>query len=106
MDVQGVNFKVLSSLKYRCCAKNKEEHFVLVCVHVYVPGRMQRPEENISVVLALSLPPPPPYLFERVSLTELGTSQQVPVTAPQSTGLAGVFMWSYLTNHLLSSNNV
>lgn len=55
MDVQGVNFKVLSPLKYRCCAKNKDEHFVFVCVQVYVPVHMQRLEENISVVLALNL---------------------------------------------------
>lgn len=73
MDVQGVNFKVLSPLKYRCCAKNKDEHFVFVCVQVYVPVHMQRLEENISVVLALSPPPPLPYFFKTVSLIELGT---------------------------------
>lgn len=72
MDVQGVNFKVLSPLKYRCCAKNKDEHFVCVCVQVYVPVHMQRLEENISVALALSSPPLP-YFFKTVSLTELGT---------------------------------
>lgn len=73
MDVQGVNFKVLSPLKYRCCAKNKDEHFVFVCVQVYVPVHMQRLKENISDALALSPPPRPPYFFKTVSLPELGT---------------------------------
>lgn len=67
MDVQGVNFKVLSPLKYRCCAKNKDEHFVFVCVQVCVPVHMQRLEENIGVALALSHPPPALFLQDSVS---------------------------------------